>query len=313
MNAQKEFINTLSAGYPHINTVESHFAAKFPYFSKVVAKRRDDFGKDWCDAFEKELAAFFGGDQERLRKAAHGYGLFALDGLRLQKKFDLTLQYENRSYEDLKGEVYLNRDYMFSLYLPGILLSHYLWPHHYNQKIWFLKHFIPLVKADGAKSFCDVGVGTGFYSKEMLLNLTGIEGFAYDISDCSLDHAKTMTERWGFGSRYHASQRDILANPPDRLHDCAVNVEVLEHLEDPVAFLKGLRRMIKDGGCAFITAAIDAPNKDHIYLYRDLESVAKELRQAGFEVVAQENFPAFQAAKPSETVPQNGSFIVRAA
>jgi hypothetical protein len=312
MSPQQHFENTLSAEYPHINAVESYFAAKFPYFAKTISKRLDDFGTQWCDGFEKELAVFFGGDEARLKSAAHGYGLFALDGLRLQKKFDKTLQYVNQSYADLKDEVYLNREYMFSLYLPGILLSHYLWPHHFNQKIWFLKEFISLVKKENVETFCDVGVGTGFYSKEMLLNLPGAEGYGYDISDNSLEHAKTMVTQWGFGGRYHCNQQDITANPPKRLHDCAVNVEVLEHLEDPVAFLKALRKMIKDGGYAFITAAIDAPNKDHIYLYRDLESVAKELRQAGFSVVAQENFPAFLASKPGETVPQNGSFIVRA-
>lgn len=313
MSPQKEFENTLSSGYPHINLVESYFAANFPYFAKTISKRRDDFGQEWCDGFEKELAVFFGGDEARLKNAAHGYGQFALDGLRLQKKFDKTLQYLNQSYADLKAEVYLNRDYMFSLYLPGILLSHYLWPHHYNQKSWFQKEFVSLVKKENVKTFCDVGVGTGFYSKEMLLNLPGIDGYGYDISDNSLEHAMTMIRLWGLGDRYHCDQRDILADPPGRLHDCAVNVEVLEHLEDPVGFLKGLRKMIKSGGYAFVTAAIDAPNKDHIYLYRDLDSISRELAQAGFTVIARELFPAFQASKPGETVPQNGSFIVRAA
>src|SRR5690606_15898423 len=177
MTPRKAFENTLSSEYPRINLVESYFAANFPYFAKTVSKRRDDFGKDWCDEFEMELTVFFGGDDARLKNAAHGYGQFALDGLRLQKKFDKTLRYENQSYADLKAEVYLNRDYMFSLYLPGNLLSHYLWPHHYNLKRWFQQQFVSLAKREGLTTFCDVGVGTGFYSKEMLMNLLGTEGY----------------------------------------------------------------------------------------------------------------------------------------
>jgi 2-polyprenyl-3-methyl-5-hydroxy-6-metoxy-1,4-benzoquinol methylase len=296
--------------YPHLQVVESVFNKKFPYFSKVLGKRFEEFGTSWADEFERELQVFFGSEDERLRSATYGYGLFALDGLKLQKKFDKTLQYEAQRYEDVAGEVYLNRDYMFTLYLPGILLSHYLWPHHYNQKLWFVKNFIPLVKNE--KSFCDVGVGTGFYSREMLRHVPGIRGNGYDISEFSLEHTRMMVDRWDFGGRYTTNVRDIIKNPPTEKADCAVNVEVLEHLEDPVTFLKALRNMAKTGGYAFITAAIDAPNKDHIYLYRDLASVERELNQASFKVVMAENFPAFPNPKPGETVPQNGSFIVQA-
>lgn len=298
--------------FPHLLGIENYLNVKFPYFSKIIEKRYEEFGAAWARQFEKEMDAFFADDMERLHKAVYGYGKFALDGLRLQKKFDKTLQYEAKRYEDVKEDVYLNREYMFTLYLPGILLSHYLWPHHYNQKLWFLKNFIPLIRNDSVNSFCDVGVGTGFYSKEVLLNVPGIVGDGYDISEWSLEHTKMLVERWGFGDRYHSTVQDIIANPPEKRFDCAINVEVLEHLEDPVTFLKALKKMIRDGGYAFITAAINAPNADHIYLYQELDSVAKELHAAGFKVIAKENFPAFTTNKPGETVPENGSFIVQA-
>lgn len=296
--------------YPKIGIVKQYFVEKFPYFAKVFEKRFEDFGKPWAEEFENELHTFFGDDQERLEKAAHGYGKFALDGLRLQKKFDKKLEYENKTYEDCKDEVYLNKDYMFSLYLPGILLSHYLWPHHYNQKIWFKEKFLPFVQNEN--TFGDVGVGTGFYSKEMLKNLSKIQGQGHDISEHSLEHTLQMLTRWKLKERYTTHHHDIVKEPLQEKLDCIVNVEVLEHLEDPVDFLKGLRKMIKDGGYGFVTAAIDAPNADHIYLYRSLEDVSKELNEAKFEVVEEINFAAFENPKPGETVPQNGAFIVRA-
>ncbi|MBK9292969.1 MAG: class I SAM-dependent methyltransferase [Oligoflexia bacterium] len=305
-------MNYTISDYPQLASIEKYFAKKFPYFSKVISKRFNEFGEKWALSFEKELEVFFSNDEQRLQKASHGYGLFALDGLRLQKKFDKTLQYIAKRYEDVKGEVYLNRSYMFDLYLPGILLSHYLWPHHYNQKLWFQNKFIPLIKSQNVKTYCDVGVGTGFYSKEVLLNMPAIKGDGYDISEFSLEHTKMLIDRWGFGDHYRCHVQDIIANPPTIKADCAINVEVLEHLEDPITFLKALRKMVKDGAMAFITAAIDAPNMDHIYLYRDLDAVAKELKAANFKVIDAENFPAFTDPKPGETVPQNGSFIVQA-
>ena len=298
--------------FPHVRQIRDYLSVKFPYFSKVIDKRYSDFGDSWIERFEKELDCFFLDDKKKLQIAAHGYGMFTLDGLRLQKKFDKTLQYENKRYEDLKQEVYLNEEYMFSLYLPGILLSHYLWPHHYRQLLWFNEEFVPLVRKDSVKKFCDVGVGTGFYSKEMLRNFPRILGHGHDISDHPLKHTMLMLGRWGYGDRYFSHQHDIIKEHTSEKADCAINVEVLEHLEDPVTFLKSLKHMVKFKGYAFVTVAIDAPNKDHIYLYRDLKSVRKELNAAGFEVIAERNFPAFGNPKPSETVPQNGSFIVQA-
>mgnify|MGYP001005793942 CR=1 FL=1 len=295
---------------PLIKQVEARLGEKFPYFAKVIRKRINDFGPRWCDDFEQELSTFFQDRTPELNAATDGYGMFSLDGLKLQKKFDKTLQYQFKSYEECKDEVYLNRDYMFSLYLPGILMSHFLWPHHYNQLLWFRDFFIPLIANE--KTFYDVGVGTGFYSKETLRALPSIRGTGMDISPLSLEHDQLMVKRWGFDARYRIEVRDVVTTPPTDVADCLINVEVLEHLEDPGNFLKSLRKLVKTGGYAFITAAIDAPNKDHIYLYRNLDSIEIQLREAAFKVVDRRNFPGFEKTKLEETVPQNGAFICRA-
>jgi 2-polyprenyl-3-methyl-5-hydroxy-6-metoxy-1,4-benzoquinol methylase len=86
-------------------------------------------------------------------------------------------------------------------------------------------------------------------------------------------------------------------------------VEVLEHLEKPVAFLKVLRRMLQDGGKAFITAAITAPNEDHIYLYNEVGDVEAQLLEAGFSVLDFQEDIAYEPKK-DEPVPRLAAFIV---
>ncbi len=248
----------------------------------------------------------------RLESAVIGYGKFSMEGLRLQKKFDKTLCYENKTYEQAATEVYLNKDYMFDLYLPGLLLSHYLWPHHYRQLLWFREAFIPLVQKSSAKNFYDIGVGSGFYSKIMLQSVPQIYGHGYDISEFSLQHTQQLLKAWNFENRYEAHLQDMTQNPPHELADSFMNIEVLEHLEDPISFLKALRKIVKKGAYGFITAAIDAPNRDHIYLYRDLEGISSQIEAAGFNIVEGKNFPAFEKSAENPTVPQNGSFIVQA-
>lgn len=293
-----------------MNLLETRLESRFPYFAKIIQKRLDDFGPPWAADFEEELETFFGDDEAALTKATDGYGAFALDAMKLQTKFNKTRQYIHKRYEDVAGAVYHSREYMFDLYLPGILLSQFLWPHHYRQLKFFRERFVPLAKELPAKLFFDVGVGTGFYSKEMLANMPEIRGRGYDISEHSLAHTQKMVERWGMIDRYTLHRQNILGYDEPTLADAIISVEVLEHLENPVEFLQGLYRMLRPGGIGYITAAINAPNADHIYLYTGLPDVAAEIRQAGFSIVDSSEFFGY-TPKPGESVPSGGVFIVR--
>ena len=295
--------------YPHIEILSARLRERFPYFAKIVGKRLDEFGAIWAADFEEELATFFGDDEAALIKAADGYGEFALDAMKLQKRFDRDQQYINKSYDDVAKAVYHSASYMFDLYLPGILLSQYLWPHHYNQLKFFRERFVPLAQAAAGCLFFDVGVGTGFYSKEMLRQVPGSTGRGYDISEHSLAHTVRMVNRWNLSDRYITHRQNILDYDRKVLADAVISVEVLEHLENPPEFLEGLRRMLRDGGIGYITAAINAPNADHIYLYRSSDEVAREIEGAGFSIRDRKEFFGY-VPRANESVPSGGVFIV---
>ena len=87
-----------------------------------------------------------------------------------------------------------------------------------------------------------------------------------------------------------------------------MSIEVLEHLEDPLAFIRGLKSMLVPGGFAYIAAAITAPNEDHIYLYNNMQEVEDQLTEAGFEVLSSQEDVAYPA-RHGEPVPRAGAFI----
>lgn len=301
---------TVEAVQSRMRVLEARLEERFPYFAKIIQKRLDDFGQPWAEDFEEELRHFFTDDEAALVKATDGYGTFALDAMKLQTRFNKDRQYIHKRYEDVAAAVYHSRDYMFDLYLPGILLSQFLWPHHYRQLLFFRERFVPRAAALPARLFFDVGVGTGFYSKEMLANLPDVRGRGYDISEHSLAHTGKMLDRWELSDRYELRQENILEFNDSALADCIISVEVLEHLEDPVEFLKGLYRMLRPGGLGYITAAVNAPNADHIYLYTGLADIAAEIEAAGFTVVESVEFFGYEP-KPGDSVPSGGVFIVR--
>lgn len=295
--------------YPNVDVFCDSLRRQFPYFAGVIQKQIDSFGDHWLKLFEEELKLFFLQDKERIDQAVRGYGKFSLDSMKLQVKFQKTKEYDNKTYEEAASEVYQNKEYMFGLYLPGILLSHYLWRHHFLQHVFFLEKFLPLVGEGDGKVFYDIGVGTGFYSKEMLTR-TKLKGKGFDLSPHSLAHTLMLLGAHNVAERYEANLRDIIKEPVTPAADYLVNIEVLEHLEDPQLFLNSLAKMLKPGGYGLISAAINAPNADHIYLYRNSDEVASQLVKAGFEIVDSTVDEAYAPRSEGELVPVNVAFIV---
>lgn len=301
--------NSPAAGYPHVEQFERILTGIAPYMADTVARGRRDFGEPWQRQFDETLARVFGGDEARLSTAARGYVRFALDSVRLHKRFEKDRVYLPKTYDEAARGVYHNKEYMDGLYLPGILLSHYLWPHHYRQLGYFQREFAPRVRAFDDQRFLDVGVGTGFYSRQMLAACPRTIGTAYDISEYSLEYARAHVAAFGFTSRWSGEIRNVITNPPRDQWPCLVSVEVLEHLDDPLSYLHALRARLAPGGLAFITAAITAPNEDHIYLYNNPQEVAAQLEAAAFRVLDFQEDVAY-APKADEPVPRLAAFIV---
>jgi SAM-dependent methyltransferase len=311
-NAMQDHAYTANPATDYLPRFAGHIRTVAGFMYPAFVRQRETFGIQWDERFEELLRLFVATSDAQMKAAVEGYVKFVLDGMRLQQRFGKTRQYAGKTYAQAAEEVYLNEDYMFSRYLPGLMLSHYLWPHHYRQRLFFEKTFLPRFAAGAVQEFCDIGVGTGFYSRLLLSSSLKAKGWAFDISKSALQYGKNHLGAYGVADRWITELRDIMQNPPLRRWPFLVSVEVLEHLEDPLAFLRGLRNMLTPDGCAFISAAVTAAEKDHIYLYNSSGEVRDQLEKAGFKVVDWQEDKAY-APKGDEPVPTNVAFIVTAA
>lgn len=297
------------SGVRSVMRFEAAMADIAPFMLPSLRRQREVFGAAWEEQFGATLERFVATTEEDLRRAVRGYVNFAIDGMRLQKRFEITRRYEPKSYQDAAQAVYHNHDYMHGLYLPGILLSHYLWPHHYRQLQFFAREFLPRFLAAPAREFCDIGPGTGFYSRQLLTAAADAAGWAFDISRSALEYSRRQVAAFDAADRWHPESRDVVTNPTTRQWPFLVCIEVLEHLEDPLTFLRALEGMLADGGSGLISAAVTAPNEDHIYLYNSCDEVRQQIIEAGFQVVAEQEDRAYQP-RAAEPVPVNAAFIV---
>ena len=295
---------TLSA----LKLFQEMYSKEASIFKKNFDAVYAEFGEDWETEFNAHLEKLFENDEEAYRNAIRGYTKFAIDAMRLQRLFNKKRQYEDVSYEEACEKVYLNEDYMLHLYLPGIFVSHFLWRHHYKQFLYYKERFLPLLNENEEKRFYDVGTGTGFYTVQMFRYDPGCQGYGIDISPYARKFTTQNIVAWGFEYAFTALNLNIIEAELEPLPFIQC-VEVLEHLSDPQLFLHHLRKLLKKGGYGFITAALTAPNADHIYLYWQPDDVIKQLVAAGFEVQDYTEERAYEG-QPEEYVPKVAAFII---
>ena len=282
----------------------------YPNYSALWDKSREQFGPDWENEISKNITCVFGGEpNERWNEAIDGYAEFCTEALRAQIFFEKTGRYQASNYQEVIKECYHSADYMERRYLPGQYLSHSIWPHHQRMLRHFTGTLLPRVASD-VSFFYEVGVGCGMYSQKTLQCLQKTTGIGFDISDFALDFTMRIIQAHGLGHRYKIRNQNIIDDPIEQKCDFVISQEVLEHLEDPQAFIHGLFAAVRPGGWSYITAAINAAHTDHIYLYRSAEEVRSQIEKAGWDikdVQVECNYPD----KPVEKRPTIAGFLAQ--
>ena len=283
---------------------------RYGTFATVWEQSRAQFGEAWEQEISENIVRVFGAEpSQRWDEAVDGYAEFCTEALRAQVFFEKHGHYKASNYQEVLKECYHDADYMEKRYLPGQYLSHSIWPHHQRMLRHFTDVLLPKIAAD-VSLFYEVGVGCGMYSQKTLQALPQARGVGYDISDNALKLTERVVRAHGLADRYEIRNQDIIAQPIERKADFVISQEVLEHLEDPQAFIHGLFAAARPGGWAYITAAINAAHTDHIYRYRSPDEVRAQIERAGWQVQDVQiecNYPD----KPVEFRPTIAGFLAR--
>lgn len=290
--------------------LSSILQGRYPNYAPLWAKSRDQFGGGWEKEISENIARVFGQQPSAMwDEAVDGYAEFCTEAVRAQVFFEKNGRYKASNYQEVLRECYHSSDYMERRYLPGQYLSHSIWPHHQRMLRHYTNDLLPRVAKD-VKLFYEVGVGCGMYSQVTLQALPNARGVGYDISDYALNFTYRVVKAHGMADRYEIRNQDIISKPIEQKADFVISQEVLEHLENPPAFIRGLFVATRPGGWAYITAAINAAHTDHIYLYRSPSEVRGQIEAAGWQVLDEQvecNYPE----KPIEVRPTVAGFLAR--
>jgi 2-polyprenyl-3-methyl-5-hydroxy-6-metoxy-1,4-benzoquinol methylase len=193
-------------------------------------------------------------------------------------EFLRTGKYTSSTFEEVNNRVY-GRPETMAYYMHGLILSQFLWKHHYQMFDYFIAR-LPLYRPV-TKSYLEVGVGHGFYLSHVLRILDETTSItAVDISETSLALAKGFIN----DSRIDYNLKDIFEFNDGQKYDFITLGEVLEHVERPLELLLKLNELLSEDGTLFFTTPTNAPAIDHIYLFNNVDEIRHLIEQAGFTI-----------------------------
>lgn len=195
-----------------------------------------------------------------------------------QITFMETGAYTSTSFDEVNARVYSN-DEIMSYHMNGLLVSQYLWDHHYKVLQFFIQNLH--LFSDGVKKVLEVGGGQGLFSNEVFRHFDDkIDFTMVDVSETSIGIHRN------FVKDHHVNyvHEDVMKYNSDEKFDLIIMGEVLEHVEQPLELMQKLHSLCSDNGTAFITVPCNSPMIDHIYLFRNPAEIVALFNEAGWEV-----------------------------
>jgi 2-polyprenyl-3-methyl-5-hydroxy-6-metoxy-1,4-benzoquinol methylase len=252
-----------------------------PLHSKKIKKDLEEFDAAFyekADTFTDRVEDYLKRQNKTLDYGIDCYLKMIADVRIETMHFARTGEYTSKSFEEANQRVYNNPEVM-EYYMNALLMSQFLWGHHYAIYNYFVDN-LPKYK-DKIDYYLEMGGGHGLYISEAISLLKKSTRFdLIDISPTSIEASRTLIDN----NNVNYILSDIFKITPEKKYDFITMGEVLEHVEDPVALLAQLGKMLKDGGSMFITTPTNAPAIDHIYLFKDADDIRQVIDKAGFTV-----------------------------
>jgi hypothetical protein len=268
--------------HPGTDLVVAQVLAKKPMHRRFLKRALQNLG----DAERDEVEHYIGFMQSEgltREQIASAYLTIVDDTFREELYFRETGRYRFSTFAQAQATVYDNPVYMRD-YMVGLALSSFWWSNHMEMRRFF-KQQMPRLQAHTGL-YREVGPGHGMYFLESMRHCRFDVYEGLDISATSIAMTRRITESGHFGHFANARfvQADFLADTALARSDVLVMGEVLEHVENPGAFLARAHATTTPDCSFFLSTCINAPAVDHLYNPGTVERLEALFAEHGFAV-----------------------------
>jgi 2-polyprenyl-3-methyl-5-hydroxy-6-metoxy-1,4-benzoquinol methylase len=217
------------------------------------------------------------------------YLLLVADAVTEMMHFQREGNYRYSTFAEVSDHVYFDEKYM-DQYMYGLAISLIFWPSHLEIHRFF-EETLPLHKPG---TYLEVGPGHGRLLMSAMERSAFNKFIGVDISATSIAQTRAVIDHFNPAPDANLSLavEDFHETElPAGSCDAIIMGEVLEHVEDPASFLGKIRELAMDDAYIFVTTCVNAPQIDHIYLFRKLEDITELIESQGLKVVSQRPVP----------------------
>jgi len=253
-----------------------------PMHRKFIKKSVENLSVEELNELEKYLE-YFSLLEINQKQLTNSYVTIVDDTFREELYFRKIGSYRFKTFKEAQSAVYDNESYMQS-YMIGLALTAFLWENHTALKRFF-KRQLPLF-SKRAGLYREVGPGHGMYFIESMRHCNFYRYEGIDVSSTSVAMTKKLIDSGFFGRFPNANvlKQDFLSFVCNESAEVLVMGEVLEHVENPGAFLKRIYETTTSNPLVFITTCINAPAIDHLYNPGTIGNLEKLFLDYGFAV-----------------------------
>jgi len=264
-----------------IKNLVKEIIAHNPLQKKFLENSINKLDDDHINGLE-EYIVFCEGQGISIEFLAQSYNFIVRETMREQMFFQKNKRYRYSTYKEVAQSVYLNDDYM-AKYMYGLAVTSFLWKQH-QQMHTFFEQVLP---HDKKGSFLEIGSGHGYYFMKALRS-TAFDNFtAIDISPTSVEMTKSIVKANvddNLFSKTNIYECDFLNLEITQTFEGLVMGEVLEHVESPMTFLEKIHTLVNPDSFVYITTCANAPEIDHLFLFKNDAEIIDLVKRAGFQV-----------------------------
>lgn len=236
------------------------------------------------------------------------YASFTLEVNRSQQAYERRGTYEFTNFAEANARVYQQAEYMKDYYW-GVFAILFCWSHYVELMEFFLNRFVRRLEPG---KLLEIAPGHGAWGLLAISHNPSLTLEGLDISPTSLEMASRISAGAGFAERAKYRLGDATKFPHgNEKYDSAICSFMLEHLEDPGAFLVGLAPALKPGALAYISLALTASQTDHIYEFRRESEGILLAEAAGFELIETLVARPLRTALRAKRVPRVQAMLLR--
>ena len=252
----------MPCGYDFLNALEKK-AKMYASSARATYEANEEICNWLFDPLARWAHAAYGNGV--FEYAVRGYVEYCMNVAREQQRYEKEGTYQPHSLSEITDSVY-NKKAVMTPYMWAAILIYGFWKSMTNHLKLFKEQFLDVMpyKSELIEFACGHGV-LGLISIEHRPDLQ-LRG--YDISSSAILIANKLASASGHSDSVEFIVQDILnlnVEEDKYRYDGVIAAMLAEHLEDPARLFASINYVLKPGGKAFLSTAIESAQPDHLY------------------------------------------------